>query len=369
MSEATTQLDTAREQENGAGPSNGREHPPVNDDAPTGASAAAFPDFTRAAEELPPLHMPGGMPVVRDRWERLVTVIDIPAPQDVVWQALTAPAALEKWLAVSHGLLDKPHSDCVLDFEDGEFFLCRAKAVEPPQRLQYHWRWLGIGQATLVTWQLAPTPFGTHVTVTEEASNPPWDWQTWNGGGWPGILDQLAAYLRTGISWRWPWRRMGPYAQIELPLSVYEAWDRLFSRQALKYWLLASQGEVAPGQTMPIFMGDASGIVQMHVREVVQPGQAPPSFLPSLNFALCREVWKAEVGGRLWIEPAGWGRSLLQVFHFNWENLPPEMQLSERRILTSYWAGAVRRALQVCWMQQEPRPRAEAQTSSAPHNW
>lgn len=367
MSEAITHSNTA--QGNGSSGTDRRDESPFDEPACAPQFVASFPDVGRAAQEIPPLHLPGGIPIVRDRWERLVTVIDIPAPPDAVWEALTDPPALAKWLALCHGSLEQTQRDCVLDFEDGEFFLCRTTTAQRPERLQYYWRWLGFGQATLVTWQLELTPFGTHVTVTEEATNPPWDWQTWNGGGWPGILDQLAAYLRTGMTWRWPWRRMGPYAQVELPVPLYEAWDRLCSRSALKYWLLASLGELAPGQTLPIFMGDASGMVEMQVREVAQPGQSPPSFLPWVSFALRREVWKTEIGGRLWMEPAGWGRSLLQVFHFNWENLPPEIQLSERRILTGFWAGAMRRALQMCWSQRADQSPADAQTSATPHNW
>jgi len=278
-----------------------------------------------------------------------------------VWNALTDPAALKKWLAVCLGSLQTRNQDCVLDFEDGEFFLCRPTIVEPPHRLQYYWRWLGIGQATSVAWCLEPCGRGTQVTVTEEAWNPPWDWQTWNGGGWPGILDQLAAFMRTGLEWRWPWRRMGPYAQVEIPLPVFEAWDRFFSPGSLKYWLLSTTGSIVPGEVLPIILGDASGMVEMVVHEVVQPGQSAPSFLPYVSFSLRRNVWNSEVGGRLWIEPAGWRRTLLQVFHYNWENLPPELQLSERRIFTSFWAGAMRRAVQMC--------DGLSAAAAAPHNW
>jgi hypothetical protein len=114
-------------------------------------------------------------------------------------------------------------------------------------------------------------------------------------------------------------------------------------------------------------MGDASGLIEMKVHEVVRPGQSPPSFLPHVAFSLSRKVWGNEIGGRLWLEPAGWGRSLFQVFHYNWENLPAELQLSERRLLTSYWAGAMRRASQTC---SPPQPLPAAQnTNTSPHNW
>lgn len=319
-----------------------------------------FPALETAAQLLPPLHTPGAQTLVRDRWERLVTRIDLPhAPEDV-WQALTDPEALQLWLAACHGSLTEPHRDCMLDFEDGEFFLCRPTAVEPPHQLQYLWRWLGIGQATSVTWRLAPAGEGTQVTVTEEAMNPPWDWQTWNGGGWPGILDQLAAYLRTGTSWRWPWRRMGPYAQIEIPAPFYAAWDQLWSPAGLRFWLQVMEGTLALDQPLKILMGDASGSVQMTVREMVQPGQAPPSFLPYLDFTLHRPVWQTEIGGRLWMEPAGWGRCIFQVVHYNWENLTPSLQLSERKILASFWAGAMRRAHLMC---------GGGQAAMGPHSW
>jgi len=309
---------------------------------------------------LPRLHTPGATAVVRDRWERLVTVAEIPQPPEVIWRGLTTPDILARWLAVCLGAIDQVDQEFVLDFEDGEYFLGRVREVDPPRRLSYVWRWLGLGQATIVTWEIEPIEQGARVTVTEEARNPPWDWQTWNGGGWVGILDQFAAHLRTGLSWRWPWRRMGPYAQVELPAPMYAAWDQLVNTAALKYWLLSMEGSIAPGATLPILMGDASGIVEMRVHEVVQPGQTPPSFLPHVTYSLHRPAWGAEVGGRLWIEPAGLNGSLLQAFHYNWEGLPAASQLSERKLLTAFWADALRRARQAF---------AAPMASAAPHNW
>jgi uncharacterized protein YndB with AHSA1/START domain len=324
------------------------------------ASAPAPVEWTDAARQWERLHATPALTVGRDRWERLVTSIDVAATPDRVWQALTEPNELRDWLAVCRGSLARRGRECVLDFEDGEFFLCRAQAADAPYRLQYLWRWLGLGQATQVTWHLESCAAGTRVTVTEEASNPPSDWQTWNGGGWTGILEQLAAYLRTGTSWRWPWRRMGPYAQIELSLNLYEAWDRLISPAGLKYWLQTVKGGLTPGNALTVLMGDASGSVELAVRDLAEPGERPPSFLPHVAFSLVRPVWRCEIGGRLWLEPAGWGRCLLQVFHFNWENLPAELQLSERKLVANFWAGAAHRASLVC-----QGGRAEM----GPHNW
>jgi uncharacterized protein YndB with AHSA1/START domain len=310
---------------------------------------------------LPPLHGFGAMTVARDRWERLESATIVPYRPETVWRALTEPERLAKWFAVCIGSFLKTDRDLVLDFEDGEYFLVRPVEVVASQKLRYYARWLGIGQVTCVTWLLQDLGGATRVSVVEEATNPPWDWQTWNGGGWPGILDQLAAHLRTGMEWRWPWRRMGPYAQVELPTLVYPAWDQLFAPNSLKYWLVARTGEIAPGSVLNIMMGDASGTLDMTVDEVVAPGQLPPSFLPYVNYRLRRPAWNCEIAGRIWLEPAGWGKCLLQAFHYNWEALPGDLQKSERRLLTGYWAESARRAQQVFMM-------AAAQ-AAAPHNW
>jgi uncharacterized protein YndB with AHSA1/START domain len=319
-----------------------------------------FFDLRQGNRALPSLHGMGAMTTVRDRWERLESVIHLPYRVEAVWQTLTDPQRLPKWLAVSVGSLLLTDRDMVLDFEDGEFFLVRPVAVEAPHRLTYYARWLGLGQPTCVTWQLTDSGAGTRVTVVEEAFNPPWDWQTWNGGGWPGILEQLAAHMRTGLSWRWPWRRMGPYVQVELPVPVYPAWDQLFNANALKYWLIARSGALQAGTTVPIMMGDASGTLEMAVDKVVGPGEVPPSFLPSIDYRLRRPAWHCDIGGRIWLEPAGWGKCLLQAFHYNWEALPGELQKSERRILTGYWAETARRAQQIFQMNFR---------QTAPHNW
>lgn len=83
--------------------------------------------------------------------------------------------------------------------------------------------------ASGVTWEVRPQDGATTVTVTEEAVNPPSDWRSWNGMGWPGILEQLAGYLRARTPWRWPWRRMGPHVQAELAAPPFEAWEALTS--------------------------------------------------------------------------------------------------------------------------------------------
>jgi uncharacterized protein YndB with AHSA1/START domain len=343
---------------NAGGPWTAQAEPSVG----TGRPRAGFADAL-------PILAPTAFPIVRDRWERLVTTSTIPATPERIWRALVDPDELRMWLARCHGSLEQVGADVVLDFEDGEFVLVRPQSLTAPEHdedggeLKWLWRWLGIGQPASVTWQLQPSgDGGTAVTATEEVMNPPADWQTWNGGGWPGILEQLGSYLRTGTEWRWPWRRMGPYVQVELASPPFEAWDTLMSAPAIKFWLQRMAGDVVAGGSVTLMMGDASGTVEMAVREVVDAGQKPPSFLPHVDFSLRRGAWGGEVGGRLWIEPAGWGRSLLQVFHYGWETLlPGPALLEERKVLTSFWAGAGRRATQLFLRPGVP--------PGGPHSW
>lgn len=308
----------------------------------------AMPADTAGA--FPPLQTTSARPVAQERWERLVSEVTIPLSAAAVWAALVEPDAVAHWLAVCRGDWAVAGCESTLDFEDGEYFYCRTESVEAATAdrqgsLTYLWRWVGIGPATRVRWVVTPRSSDlTTVTVTEETTNPPSDWRSWNGMGWPGILDQLARYLRTGTSWRWPWRRMGPYVQAELAAPPFEAWEALTASGAIKHWLQRARGSLAVGDPMTLTMGDASGSAVLEAVRVVDAGQEFPSYLPYIEFSFGRPAWQRALGGRLWIEPAGLGRSLLQVFLFDWEGLALANPIEERRILTGFWTSALGRA-------------------------
>jgi 2-polyprenyl-3-methyl-5-hydroxy-6-metoxy-1,4-benzoquinol methylase len=199
------------------------------------------------------------------------------------------------------------------------------------------------------------------VTVVEEATNPPSDWRSWNGMGWPGILDQLARYLRTGRNTRWPWRRMGPYIQIPLQAMPFQAWEALTNPGAVKHWMQRAAGSLAVDDEMTLTMGDASGTVLLRVTKSVDTGQEFPSYMPYVEFQLRRPSWTAALGGRMWIEPAGLGESLLQIFHYGWEGLDVHDPLAERKLLTDFWVNSAARAQMVLSVQQAP--------PAGPHGW
>jgi len=301
-------------------------------------------ELESAEGEFPRLYSDGAQTVARDRWERIVSSRIIQAPPEVIWQALTDPFALKQWLISCAGSLEDVNSDCILDFEDGDFFLTRPRIVSPPHLLEWRWRWLGIGPAWTVRWVLEPAQGGTRVTVVDEAFNPPSRTGHYRGEGWPEILDILASYIRTNTNYRWPCRSQS-YILTEIPATIYGAWDRLFEPASLKWWLHVFAGQIAKGETVTVHMGDATGTVEMLVHEVVAPSYNVPPFI---MFSFKRPFWPAAVPGRLFLEPAGWGASILQVYQTGWENLGPALQLHERRVIVGFWAEAFRRASQFC---------------------
>lgn len=301
-------------------------------------------ELPRLEEDLPRLHDSGARTIARDRWERIVTSRVIPARPEEIWRALTDQHALKQWLISCHGSLQDVGRDCILDFEDGDFFLTRPQIVNPPYQLEWIWRWLGIGPAWAVRWALEPVEGGTRVTVVDEAFNPPSRTGHYRGEGWPEILDILAAFLRTETNYRWPCRSQS-YVLTNLPATIYGAWDRLFAPSALKWWLHVFEGQIAKGQTVTIHMGDATGTVDMMIHEVKAPSYNTPPFIA---FSFNRPFWPKEVPGRLFLEPGGWGQSILQQFQTGWENLGPALQLHERQVIVGFWAEAFRRAGQLC---------------------
>ncbi|MEU5264604.1 SRPBCC domain-containing protein [Amycolatopsis sp. NPDC021455] len=322
---------------------------------------------------FPPLR-PSARPVAQDRWERLITTVLIPACVDAVWEALTTSERVGRWLAATGPSWACPGEASILDFRDGEFFRCQTDVVEPPgdddrsARLGYRWRWVGVGPATRVTWQLAELGDSTSVTVTEIGVNGPADWRSWNGMGWPGILDQLADHIATDRDVRWTWRRMGPYVQAELPVPPFEAWAALTAVPALQFWLGRTAGSLASGDRMPFVLGDASGTAALTVTEHVEAGQRFPSYLPSVSFTLERLGWPGQLSGYLWIEPAQLGGSLLQVFHTGWEIFGSrEAAPHDRTLLTQFWVGAFGRLEHLLTGGRPPEP--SGRPSSGPHSW
>jgi uncharacterized protein YndB with AHSA1/START domain len=90
--------------------------------------------------------------------------IELPAPPDRVWQALTDPAALGEWLMPVEEFAPVPGQRFRLRATpmpgwDGVVH-CEVLDVDAPRRLSYRWQGSRMRTATVVTWTLTPLDDG-----------------------------------------------------------------------------------------------------------------------------------------------------------------------------------------------------------------
>lgn len=124
--------------------------------------------------------------------------IDLRHPPEKVWRALTDPALLSQWLLTVADLDVAPGVAFTLRAPpqpgwDGTV-ACRFVVVEPLRSLSYTWV---VGDLdTVVTFSLAPTPAGTHLSVVQTGFRP--DQQRNFGGaryGWRLMGERLVTLL------------------------------------------------------------------------------------------------------------------------------------------------------------------------------
>lgn len=311
-------------------------------------------------------------PISQDRSERIVSSAILGHGLEKVWAGLTSADTVPHWLGIVDDRWATVGHVSILDFEDGEFFYCHTDVREEPSagraRLEYRWRWNGVGPASTVTWELAEVDDATSVTVTEIIENGPDDWRSWNGMGWPGIIDQLGDHLSTGRNTRWPWRRMGPFVQYLMPVPSFLVWPRLVAEESLPFWMGRTSGSLQPDDTLQFMIGDASGTGELTVTNLVEPNQQFPSFQPSLSFKLQRQGSPGPLSGFLWLEPAGLDSSIAQVFLSGWECYGPlEKAPVDRHMLTSYWTSAFGRLASLVVPPGVPTQKDVGKPG--PHGW
>lgn len=322
-------------------------------------------------KSFPPAKV-SAQPVSQDRSERIVSTAILNQPLSEVWNGLISYEIVAQWFGVVDKQWATVDHESILDFEDGEFFLCHTDLCEAPSdgnaKLEYRWRWNGVGPAATVTWVLSEVEDATSVSVTEVLENGPSDWRSWNGMGWPGIIDQLGDHLSTGRNTRWTWRRMGPFVQFPMPAPSFLVWPRLVAEESLPFWMGRTQGSFTAEDTMKFMIGDASGTSELTVTEVVEPNQKFPSFQPSLSFLLRREGSPGPLAGYLWLEPGGLHTSIAQVFMSGWECYGPlENAPIDRHLLTSFWIGAFQRLSSLVVPPGMPSQRDDGMPG--PHGW
>lgn len=153
------------------------------------------------------------MTTVTSEQDAIVSEIDISAPPERVFKALTDPAELQRWFtnpecpAKSWEMDPRPGGHYRYETEAGSVavnnvrqFKCHGEILEvdPPRLLVYTWiaNWHDdAASRTVVRWELAPKAGGTHVKVTHSGlSKLPVARKDYSGG-WPGVVQMLRRFV------------------------------------------------------------------------------------------------------------------------------------------------------------------------------
>jgi uncharacterized protein YndB with AHSA1/START domain len=146
--------------------------------------------------------------------DSVVSEIDIAAPAERVFKALTDASQLEEWFTDPQSPVKTWEMDPRMDgayrytTEKGSIvvngvseFECHGHIVEydPPHALAYTWfaNWHDDPtRRTLVRWELTPEGNGTHVKVTHSGlTHLPVARKDYSGG-WPGVVEKLKQYVQ-----------------------------------------------------------------------------------------------------------------------------------------------------------------------------
>lgn len=145
--------------------------------------------------------------------DAVVSEIDIAAPPDRVFQALTTASELQRWFTspecpVKFWKMDpRPGGRYSYATEAGSVvvngvreFECHGEILEfdPPRLLVYTWvaNWhLDKQRETVVRWELTPAGKGTHVKVTHSGLAQEAVAREDYRGGWPGVVEKLKEFV------------------------------------------------------------------------------------------------------------------------------------------------------------------------------
>jgi uncharacterized protein YndB with AHSA1/START domain len=127
--------------------------------------------------------------------------IEIRAPRERVWAALTEPNELIRWFPTERAEIDlRPGGEASFVWAEGVDEAI-VDVVEPPDRLVFRWRPAGLDRPyTTVSFTLDEIEGGTELTLVESgfASLPDQiaeQSQEGNDEGWRKELEELKAYL------------------------------------------------------------------------------------------------------------------------------------------------------------------------------
>ncbi|WP_084038112.1 SRPBCC family protein [Demequina sp. NBRC 110053] len=144
-------------------------------------------------------------PAVIDHESFSITrTIEIAAPVEKVWAAVTEPEHIARWHADA-ATLTAPEAGGTGEwtFDGYGTYPIRIEVIDRPRSITYRWpyddqRDLSDANSTVFTFTLEPVPAGTRLTVVEigfETLSDPAEALKGNQQGWTEQLDKLVAYV------------------------------------------------------------------------------------------------------------------------------------------------------------------------------
>jgi len=151
--------------------------------------------------------------VITPDQDAIISEVEIKAPAERVFQALTDPRQLLRWWTSDECQTDyfeieprpggkwrfgtKPSKLVVNGVSQ---FFCEGEVVEcdPPRLLTYTWiaNWhVDKSRRTTVRWELTPVKGGTHVKVTHSGLSQEAAARKDYGSGWPGVVGALKQFV------------------------------------------------------------------------------------------------------------------------------------------------------------------------------
>lgn len=273
----------------------------------------------------------------------------LPRPVPEVWQAIADRDQVAAWF----GTLSEPLREggsVRLDFGDGDFFTLQDVCSDPPQQLQYAWRFLGIGPLDTITWRIAAWPGGSRLTVTDEEPGRSPEAGRLMRQGWLDFTRRLKQFLLTGAHARYDWRREFD-GSIELEATPEAAWAGLLAPGRPAAWLPIEESALVRGSHLLVENGQET--TRLEIADLLAE---PPS---RLQFKLVHPSWRRATSCRLTLEERG-GGALLCARHVGWEAISPQraIQQGQRERFSRLWIEALRRAAQAVRMPDSVVPSA-----------
>jgi uncharacterized protein YndB with AHSA1/START domain len=136
--------------------------------------------------------------------DRIERTVELAAPPEKVWAALTTAEGLAAWFGDEAAIDPRPGGSAWMKWNEGHTAQMRVERVEEPRVFGFTWHIFGLPdddpRRTYVEFTLEPADGGTRLTVVEsgfaqlsaEAFHEAFDGNT---RGWASELAELGAYL------------------------------------------------------------------------------------------------------------------------------------------------------------------------------